>query len=328
MTFTPKDRKHILCPVDFSEFSPPSLAYAVRLARVFGARLVVLHVIPPFPAAIHEGSGFPWIANPEELLRVQRQGAQEQLDRLVEPVAGSGVPIETRVVAGDTVRSINAAAEALPADLVVVGTHGQGGFERLVMGSIAEKVIRTAPCAVLSVGKESMGSAPTSGFRRILCAIDLTEASGHTLGAGLALAEECRATVTLLHVLEGVPAPGSPHFPVALPDFSTLYSDARDHALTLLRRSVPDEVRSAVVERVEAGTPWREIVRVADETRADLVIVGAHARRGRGPALLGSTSSQVVRHIGCPVLVVREGLHPSPDARDRDRMAELLRTPR
>jgi universal stress protein A len=93
-----------------------------------------------------------------------------------------------------------------------------------------------------------------------------------------------------------------------LPDFATLYTDARDQALTALRRSVPDEARGAVVERVEAGTPWREIVRVADETRADLVIVGAHARRGLGPALLGSTSSQVVRHVACPALVVREGL--------------------
>jgi nucleotide-binding universal stress UspA family protein len=301
MTFAHLTLKHVLCPVDFSEFSGPSLTHAVRLARVFRARLTVLHVIPPLPAAIHEGTGFPWVANPDELARVE-------LDRLVEPVVGQGVPIETRVLEGDTVRSIRAQAAALPADLVVVGTHGQGGFERLVLGSIAEKVIRTAPCAVLAVGKESCGAAPQSGFRRILCAVDLTEASARTVAAGLALAEECQATVTLLHVLEGVPAPGTPHFPVALPDFATLYRDARDHALTTLRQSVPDEARSAVVERVEAGTPWREIVRVAEETRADLVIVGAHARRGLGPALLGSTSSQVVRHVGCPALVVREGL--------------------
>jgi nucleotide-binding universal stress UspA family protein len=308
MGLAPLNLKHVLCPVDFSECSAPSLAHAGRLARSHRARLVVLHVIPPLPAAIHQGTGFPWVTNPEALAQVQRKRAQDELDRLVEPLRGEGVPIETRVVEGDTVRSIRTEAEALPADLVVVGTHGQGGFERLVLGSVADKVIRTVPCAVLAVGKEIDRADPGSGFRRILCAMDLTASSVHTLAAALALAQESQATVTLLHVLEGVPPSESPYFPAASPAFAALYGDARDHALTLLRKSVPDEARRLVVERVEAGTPWREVVRVADETRADLVVVGAHARRGLGPILLGSTSSQVVRHVACPTLVVREGL--------------------
>jgi len=307
VTATHLNIKRILCPVDFSEFSAPALEHATRLARLFGARLVVLHVIPPFPA-LHEGTGFPWVANPEELARTQRQRAEWELQHLVEPLAGQRVPMETKVVEGDAARSIGAMAAALPADLIVVGTHGQGGFEQFVLGSVAEKVIRSAPCGVLAVGKVSR--EPGNGaFRRILCALDLTQASAHTLHTALALAVECSATLTLLHILEGFSVRGGPHFPVGLPDLAPLRRDVGEQALAALRKAVPDDAidRGALVFRVESGSPWREIVRVAAETKADLVVVGAHARGRGGNSFLGSTSSQVVRHAPCPVLVLREG---------------------
>jgi nucleotide-binding universal stress UspA family protein len=129
------------------------------------------------------------------------------------------------------------------------------------------------------------------------------------MNVALALGAECEATITLLHILEAFSVPGGPHFPVALPDLAPLRRDVREQALAALHKAVPDDVvdRGAVGFRVESGSAWREIVRVAAETRADLVVVGAHARGRGGNSFLGSTSSQVVRHAPCPVLVLREG---------------------
>jgi nucleotide-binding universal stress UspA family protein len=209
--------------------------------------------------------------------------------------AGKGAPIETRLVEGDPWREIKAAAEALPADLVVMGTHGRSGFERLLLGSVTEKVLRTAPCPVLTVGTEDGASPAGPLFRRILCAADLTQASERTLDMAASLAEESLARVTLLHVVEGLGL--------------ALVEEARER----LQRAgnVARRFRD-VSERVETGTAWREILRVAEESRAELIVLGAHVHGALGRLFLGSTANQVVRHAPCPVLVVRETLARRP----------------
>lgn len=307
MTTTRLKVDRIVCPVDFSPFSAKALAHALRVARVLGARVLVLHVVPPLPS-LREGSGFPYVDHPEEIARTQRRRAEEELERLCAPFVGHGVPLETRMEEGDPARSVRAVAEAWPADLVVMGAHGRGGFEHFVLGSVAEKVIRSAPCAVMVVPRDARDAATAPGFHRIVCALDLTESSPHTLRTALALAAESTATLTLVHVLEDLPAGAVPRFPVALPDLGPLRRDLVAGAHEALCRIVPEGARRrcSLDLKVESGSPWREILRLAEETKADLVVVGAHARRGGGNSYLGSTSSQLVRHVRCPVLVVRE----------------------
>jgi nucleotide-binding universal stress UspA family protein len=294
--------ERILCPTDFSEFSKQALAHAVRLARWFDARLTVLHV-----AAAHrvpaEAAVAPFVV-PLEPGEPEPEAATAELDRFVEPALDEGVAVETRVAVGRPAAEIVSAAEGICADLVVMGTHGRSGFEHLVLGSVTEKVARKAGCPVLSVGNVPPSSvAPL--FRRILCASDLTGASDATLDMALSLAEENMARVTLLHVVESLPqAVVHGALGAQLGQFQRqLVAEARKR---LERAAHATTGFCDVEQRVEKGTPWREILRVAEQCYADLIVVGAHARGAVSRSFFGSTANHVMRQAGCPVLVVRE----------------------
>lgn len=299
--------ENVLCPTDYSEFSARALERAVRLAQWFEARLTALHVIPSTsPAVMLAGAaGGGYVAVPENLLREVRESAEEELRRFVRPHLGAGIAIDTVVVEGEPGREIERVAGDLPADLVVMGTHGRSGWAHLWLGSTTETVMRRTPCPVLAVGRENPGTLGGL-FHRILCAVDLTPASQGTVDLALSFAQENLARVTLLHVAEGRAA-----------------ANGVDAALEQLRRSGrPARPFCDVTERVETGSAAREIVRVAKETRADLVVVGAHSAFGLVPFFLGSTAAEVVRHAPCPVLVSREmkdAEAPREGARQRPR---------
>jgi nucleotide-binding universal stress UspA family protein len=305
--------ERILCPTDFSEFSERALSRAVRLARWFEASITVVHVVPTPLWVVTADAGSPYSV-PGDLLRVQRQEVAEALEGFVAPYRGEGVPIQTQMLDGEPSRLIQKTAREWPADLVVMGTHGRGGFEHLLLGSVTEKVLRRATCPVLTVGRAAPPTHDGSLFCRILCALDLTEASAGTLEVGLSLAEENMGRVTLLHVLAGLPGQYGPERYRALPEVVRIRKELIEEAEDRLRRSVPEVARDfcSVTERVEEGTPWREVLRVAEQTGAELIVMGAHSRGPVDRAFFGSTVSQVVREARCPVLVVRETpTHPT-----------------
>jgi nucleotide-binding universal stress UspA family protein len=298
--------EQILCPTDYSDFSERALAQALRLARWFDASVTVVHVVAPTPWLGSPDSGV--ITIPADLLRVQRQEEAETLERFVAPYRDEGVAIYTRLVDGDPSRAIQAAVLELSADLMVIGTHGRGGFEHLLLGSVTEKVLRRATCPVLTVGRAGAAAPAGPLFRRILCALDLTEGSERTLEVALSLAEETMSRVTLLHVLEGVPGWAGPPRYRALPQVVRVRRELFEAAENRLRSSVSEEDRAfcSVTERVEEGVPWREVLRVADACDAEVIVMGAHSRGALDQALFGSTANHVVREARCPVLVVRE----------------------
>jgi nucleotide-binding universal stress UspA family protein len=300
--------ERILCPTDYSEFSEHALHRAVRLASWFEASITAVRVIPPTPWLVAADAGSPYVAVPADRLRAQRHEELEALERFVLPYHEEGVPIHTRLLEGDPSRQIQQAALELPADLLVMGTHGRGGFERLVLGSVTEKVVRRATCPVLTVGSGAPPRPDGHLFRRIVCALDLTEASSRTIDVALSLAEENMARVTLVHVLAGLPSQPGPPFYHALPQILRLRRELFEQAEDHLHSRVPTAVRDflSVSERVEEGTPWRLVLQVAEETRAELIVMGAHSQGAVDRAFFGSTVNQVVRRAGCPVLVVRE----------------------
>jgi nucleotide-binding universal stress UspA family protein len=132
----------ILHPTDFSEHSRPALELAFALARDYGARLVVLHAVAAPVVIYREAVVAP---SPDEL----RAAAWDQLEGLEVP--GAGARVERRLGDGDAPAEILRAAQQLKADLIVMGTHGRTGLGRLLMGSVAEQVVRRAPCPVLTV---------------------------------------------------------------------------------------------------------------------------------------------------------------------------------
>jgi nucleotide-binding universal stress UspA family protein len=143
----------VLHPTDFSDRSANALPLACALAHDYGARLVVLHVAQPTPLVYGEGFVVP---DPDEVVRVER----ERLQDLLVPV--SGIPVERRFVEGDPANRILDVARKIRADLIVLGTHGRTGLKRLLMGSVAEQVVRKALCPVLTVTTPFPVDAPAS----------------------------------------------------------------------------------------------------------------------------------------------------------------------
>jgi nucleotide-binding universal stress UspA family protein len=140
--------RHILAPTDFSEYSKQAVASALELAKKFGAKLSILHVVelPPYPV---EGYVPPSVTTTfmEDL---EREASQE-LAQLAPEAESTGVEVARLVTVGSPYRKIIDMAEADAVDLIVMATAGRTGFSRLVMGSIAERVVRTASCPVLTI---------------------------------------------------------------------------------------------------------------------------------------------------------------------------------
>ena len=140
--------RHILAPTDFSEYSKKAVGSALELARKFGAKLTILHVVelPPYPV---EGY-VPPAVNATFLDDLERQATQD-LAQLVPEAESSNVEVVRLVAVGSPYRKIIDTAEAEQVDLIVMATAGRTGFGHLVMGSIAERVVRTATCPVLTI---------------------------------------------------------------------------------------------------------------------------------------------------------------------------------
>lgn len=294
----------ILCPVDFSVFSTRALRHAAALARRFEARLVVLHVVPQWRPYANMPAYYPepMLANPVLCEQVHR----DVLAFVSEAIA-DGVPVETVVRESEPWREILTVADEKAVDLIVMGTHGRGGFEQLLMGSVAEKVLNRAACPVVTVCHEEGRTWEAPGLvRNILCATDLSPASAPTIRYALSLAAEFQCTLTLLHVLDGLANLDSPAY-AHLPPAAAVLSQHEAVARQQLRDAVEPDARAwcSVEERIVPGRAAEEILRVAAQTSADLVVVGGRYHASLARTVLGSTSRSVVRAASCPVLTVR-----------------------
>lgn len=139
--------KILLVPTDFSEGSEAAIAYAVELAKPLGAELVVLHTYEIPMVGFPDGT---LVATAELASRVL-EGAQQGLRAVEQKHATTGVAMRTVVKQGDTWRTILETADEVGAGMIVMGTHGRRGLPRALLGSVAEKVVRSATCPVLTV---------------------------------------------------------------------------------------------------------------------------------------------------------------------------------
>jgi nucleotide-binding universal stress UspA family protein len=233
-------------------------------------------------------------------------GLREALEARLAPVHAAHLPLSTHVREGGAAREILAYADEGDVDLIVMGSHGRSGFQRLLLGSVTDTVLRKARCPVLTVchaGEPSGAEGPP--FRRILCPVDLQPASEHALRFALSLAEDADAEITLLHVIE-------PFFEeeiakrthVAVEDYRRFLET---QLIARLGKFIPAEATEACRPRevVRMGWPWEEITRLAKESATELIVMGLHG--GRGPVdrlVFGSTAQQVLRHAECPVLTI------------------------
>jgi nucleotide-binding universal stress UspA family protein len=290
--------KKILCPVDSSEFSARALRYAAKLASWYDAELTALSVRPGLmPPSLRFDAA-------EALLLEDLKSDQNQEEALRAFVSDAAGPFPARVVTSDgpIVQEILRIAVELPADLIVMGTHGLSGLERLLLGSVTEKVLRKAPCPVLTVPRLTAGGAAHAvTCKTIVCAVDFSDASRRALDYAFSLAQEAGGRLLLLHALEGPQPAVNAQF-----DVQTVRRGLAQDAQKHLEALVPAHARvwCEAEAIVGYGKAYREVLRVAAERHADLIVLGVQGRGAIDLTLFGSTTHHVIRAASCPVLTV------------------------
>ena len=288
-----RDIRRILCPTDFSEFSDMAFRYALSIAQHYRGKLFVEHVVESWQ---HPEAAFvPAHYYVEFRSHLLRKG-QEELQKFVENHANNGIRPEPVVDQGIAADSILAFAEAQEVDLIVMGTHGRRGFDRLMVGSVTERVLRKASCPVLAVHKPSrdflsLREQDPIRLNRILFCTDFSENSRRALGHALSLTAEYNAELTLLHVLKDIP--GAPIIDEAI-------------AMDQLNNLIPPEKPKAgrIRSVVRRGSAYEQIIQFSLETQPDIVIMAVRGHGSLNLAVFGSTTYRVIQLGPCPVLAV------------------------
>ncbi len=290
--------QHILCATDFSEHANRTIPYGVAIAREFGAKLFVAHVVDLSAVAIYGEFQLDPVGQQERIARQARELLQRTpglQDVAWEPLIRFGHP------ASEIARLV----QEKDLDLVIAATRGHSGLKRLILGSVTQRLIRTLSCPVLAVQSppEGLIDPERGGIRlqRLLVGIDFSADSENALRYGLSLAQEFEAEVHMLHVME----------PPVYPEFLTPSEQTQDLLQVdvvkeKLEALVPQEARLWCTPRVTVlrGQPYEELVAYAVAHEMDMIVLGV---RGHGlvkSLLLGSTTDRVVRRAPCPVLAV------------------------
>jgi nucleotide-binding universal stress UspA family protein len=280
--------KRILFPTDFSPASRAALPFVQALAEAYGATILVAHSIAPQPLYPEVTDHFLGLND-----RAWRD-ARRKLDEFVEDRRIAPLPCTTLLDRGDVADVIPAMIREHNVDLVVLGTHGRHGVGKLVLGSEAEKIYRTASCPVLTVGPKAQ-HADHWELRRILCPIDTAEDPEPVLHYALSLAEEKQAEFIILQAVPLVPWQHRP--------------SVEQHCWLAIETLIPKEAKdwctSQIVIRWEH--PAEAIVREAHDREADLIVMSVHKSRAASWSahLPWPVASEVVSRAVCPVLTLR-----------------------
>jgi nucleotide-binding universal stress UspA family protein len=293
---------HVLVPHDFGDTSKTAMDYAIALARMFDAVLDVLHVRDRAETVIP--SQFP-----RELYEELETTVRERLLRIT-ALDETKPSLDFHLRSGTAHAEILRFAREQQTDLIVMGTHGRGAVAHAVMGSVAETVVRTAPCPVLTVRKPPREYVAPN----ILVPTDFGDASDTALSYGRTLAHTFGGRLHLLHVMEN-------YF------MRPIVANARAVEAGALRQL--DE-RLTHSDRCTLGTsatlevsdhPAAAIVEYANAAPVDFIVMGTHGRASMERLLIGSVAEHVIRTASCPVLTVR---HPEREfIVDDDAAAEM-----
>jgi len=277
--------------VDFSPESLRATDHAMAVARHCSASLTLVHVTPiPDPSAAARSDGW------NELLRERLAAVRAALEALRARLTGQGVDVSHMVVDGYPDTAIAETARELGADLVVVGTHGKTGIQRLLLGSVAEKTCRLADASVLV----ARGEASPGGYRRVVAGTDYSELADRALERAF----ELTAPGGDVRVVNAWTPPYVQYdldgqIFVKLREAADLEANAQRQRILDLARPAGVTVRLDVVD----GPPFAVLDDLS--ASADLVVVGSHGRRGVRRLLLGSVAEATVRHARCSVLIAR-----------------------
>ncbi len=296
------DIKTIICTTDFSDFSNRAVPFGVALAKEFGAKLYLCHVVDLSSVAMY-GEGF---SDPLMLESKITDYAHKHLEDLI---GDTDIAWESLTSVGHTADEIAMIAKEKGADLVVCATHGRSGLKRLILGSVTERLMRTLPCPMYIVRSlEREPAAPVRAemkLKRILVGCDFSADSDLAVKYGLSLAQEFQTELYLAHVLE----------PRIYKDMLAPTAGAPDSGREGLREKLTQKLEDMVPEDAKpwcvpetlllAGHPSDELTKYAVVNEVDLIVLGVRGHSVMESLLVGSTTDRVVRQAPCPVLSVR-----------------------
>jgi nucleotide-binding universal stress UspA family protein len=303
--------QRILAATDFSAHGASAVRRAAWLAQQSCRRLVVANVVTD----IHHASYRSWIeyleGNEEDLQRELRQEADNKLKREILAIDSAGIDIQYETLLGEPYEELIHSVQQERCDLIVAGTRGHSGLKRLVLGSTARQLVRQCPAAVWIVKQPDVKPLTT-----ILVAADMSDVSRRGLEQATWLAERAGAArVHILHVLE----------PAGLSDDlldRKVAADPKTSVRSLIEKEVAQQFSGFLAPEIEKnaqthlvwGNAAHETIRLADELKADLIVMGTVGRRGIQRMLLGNTAEDVLTHAECDVLVVKPAGFVSPIA--------------
>jgi len=283
--------KNILCPVDFFPASIRAYEYALKLAANYNAGVFALHVVSPIVPTAYD---FP--LNLSEYVGAMQRNSRLQLAKLGKKAEKARIPFRSEVVIGSIDAEIHKALKKAKSDFVVMGTHGRRGLERWILGSEADRMLRSCPVPLLTMSALKGARAAPPSVRSILVTTDFSAGTAEALNYAFSFAQECQAKITLLHVVDQIAVETSVRS--SLPTI--------DAVRRRLEKMVPEEARPwcEVKTKVDIGVPYTTILKVQKSEKADLLIMNVHGKGLIDRALLGSTAERVIRAAVCPVLLI------------------------
>ena len=301
-TPAPPNLLTFLVTTDFSGASLAGVRYALGLAEKLKAAVDLLHVVelPSWMDRIDTRTDAELIAL-----------ARARLEKLAKREVRGDVMTTFSVRTGKPFHEITRAAREGATDLLVIATHGHSGFERAILGSTSERVVRHAPCPLLIVPTRGLprraAKAPPFKLKKILVPIDFSAISKDALPYAVLLAGHYGAELVLLHVVE--------KFPI---DYLLGRKLMNDSIVPMMRQAAAEleriagDLSKAIAVKATAvvrGKPFEEICHAAETMSADMIVLTTHSYSGLKNVWLGSTAERVIRYAPCPVLVVRAHEH-------------------
>lgn len=291
----------ILVATDFSDTAALALERALDIAIRHGSQIVLIHVMQP---------EIPIVASPEMIVvppeyeKLLRDASIEGLAHSGDRVRQAGVRVREILEQGNPARKITGCADSIHADLIMMGTRGNTGFRHLLLGSVAEEVVRIAKQPVLIVHPGD--DRPIEPVRKLLFPTDFSPTADHALSVSTRLlAGSDKAKILLVHtyhIASGVMPLrgfGSGVTPLFVENAQQLAERATAPAARALRaRGFEVEV---IVRR---GDPAEVVTELAAEHEVDVIVMGTRGHSKLRQFLLGSTAERVVEHASCPVMTV------------------------
>jgi nucleotide-binding universal stress UspA family protein len=296
----------VLFTTDFSEVSNHALPYAIRMAKIFNAELVMLHAVTLYEHDPNDPEHrFPAL---DSYCAELRRAADSRFQVCAEKIGDAGVPVRKAVVQGISPHAaiLDFLREEGGFGMVVMSTHGRSGLSHVLLGSVTENVVRYSPCPVLVVkNPEHEFLDPKTGsvhLRKILFPLDFSKESIRPLDMLLAIATRHRSEVVVYHAIDVEIPPV--YYTAGIESVLQLDPGLRERVDKKMKDLVGARLKGLDVRYVVAEGHAAKLIRAfAGEEKIDLVVMGSAGAHGIGDFLFGSTASRVIQKAVCPVLI-------------------------